>query len=63
MAPGITPDSVRDLGLERAVAVAQQHGQNRCISLYHIYDGQIGAAVTGEVARNDGLGVSTRPRR
>ena len=41
---------VGDLGLERAVTVAQQHRHG---VVTEISDGQIGAAIAGEVARHD----------
>ena len=57
---GAGPHRVGHLGLERAVAVAQQH---RHVVASRVGDGQVGAAVAGEVARHDGVGVRTPPRR
>ena len=50
IASGSDPDRVGDLGLERAVAVAQQH-RHACRSL--VGDGQVEVAVAGEVPRHD----------
>ena len=54
MASGYEPHRVGDLGLERAVAVAQQH---RHVVVEPVGDGQVGAAVAGEVARHEGVGL------
>ena len=61
MASGSDPDRVGDLGLERAVAVAQQH-RHRVVGAV-VGDGQVELAVAGEVARHDGVWVRPRPRR
>ena len=55
---GIGPHRVGDLGLEGAVAVAQQH---RHVVRAVVGDGEVGAAVAGEVARHDRDG--TGPHR
>ena len=60
IASGLDPDRVGDLGLERAVAVAQQH-RHRVVAA--VGDGQVEAAVAGEVTRHDGVRVRPRPRR
>ena len=51
MASGSDPDRVSDLGLERAVAVAQQHRDTCVVELFG--DGQVELAVAVEVARHD----------
>ena len=58
----IDPDRVGDLGLERAVAVAQQH-RHACRVEAVVGDGQVEVAVAGEVARHDRIWVRSRPRR
>ena len=59
MATGIDPDRVGDRGLERAVAVAQQHRD--VVRTEQSGDGQVEPAVAGEVARHDGVWVDSRP--
>ena len=56
MASGVGPHRVRDLGLERAVAVAQQ---DRHVVRAVVGDGQVGAAVAVEVPRHDGFWFRT----
>ena len=62
IAIGLRPDRVGDLGLERPVAVAQQH-RHACRSSRHrvVGDGQVEPAVAVEVTRHDGVRV--RPDR
>ena len=59
MADGIRPHRVGDRGLERAVAVAQQH--RHVVAVAGVGDGQVEVAVAVEVARHDG--VWDRPHR
>ena len=54
------PHGVGHLGLEGAVAVAQQH---RHVVVERVGDGQVGAAVAGEVPRHDGIWARTPRRR
>ena len=61
IAIGTRPDRVGDLGLERAVAVAQQH--RHVVRPIVVGDGQVEAAVAGEVARHDRDRADPRPRR
>ena len=49
------PGRVRDLGLKRAVAVAQQH---RYRAVCCVGDGQVEPAVAAEVARHDRPGIT-----
>ncbi len=49
---GVHPHRIGDLGLERAVAVAQQ---DRYCATKSVRHGEVGAAVAGEVARHDRL--------
>ena len=51
---GIGPHRVSDLGLEGAVAVAQQ---DRHVVVVVVGDGEVGAAVAGEVTRHDRVGA------
>ena len=55
----VRPDRVSDLGLERAVAIAQQHRHRRVV--VHVGDGQVEMAIAGEVTRHDAVG--SRPDR
>ena len=50
---GIGTHRVGDLGLERAVAVAQQ--DRHVVVVAGVGDGEVGAAVAVEVARHEGV--------
>ena len=58
-APGAGPRRVLHLGLEGAVAVAQQH---RHVVGPVVGDGQVGAAVAVEVPRHEGVWAMSPPR-